>query len=128
MGILGTATVIRGKGACELFVNGIRDEEVHRINELHNKEIETVKNELKKAKNRMAMMPAEIHEKGYTANKLVKLRFGEFDRPSVFRRLLNMIELAWAYTWVYGVKHNVWGYWDEAENECIRRELRGWKK
>lgn len=123
MGILGTATIIRGKGACELFVNGIRDEEVRRINELHTKEIETVKNELKKAKNRMAMMPAEIHEKGHTANKLVKLRFGEFERPSVLRRLLNAIELAWAYTWVYGVKYGVFGYWNEEEDVRIRREL-----
>ena len=123
MGILGTATVIRGKGACELFVNGIRDEEVRRINELHTKEMEIVMNELKKTKDRVRMMPIDSYKRSRFASKMIDLRLGNVGRPSPFQKFKETVVFVWACIWVAGCKLGLCGYWDDEENKEFRREL-----
>lgn len=117
MNTLATVTVIRGKGECDLIINDIRDKEVHRINELHAEEMELVKNELKRTKDCMTMMPVTIYKKERLAGEFIKLRFGEFAKPSVLRRIRDGIEFVWACIWYCGLKLGLWGYWDDEEDE-----------
>jgi len=114
---IAAATVIRGKGACSVFVNGIADEEVEKNNELHAKELETVMNELKAVKKRMNNVPADICRAERLARNLAGLRLDAAKPRGIFRRIREGIGFIWACVWCYGLKFGLWEYVGDEEDE-----------
>ena len=99
MKMLATTTVIRGKGACEAYMNGIMNAEIEKMNELHRQEMEAVINELQSKTNR---------ENDLLAEKLPKIRAYTSKRSGVFSDVLDKFEVAWAFVWYMGLKFKLW--------------------
>ena len=115
MNTLGTFTIIRGKGACNVMVNGELNKEVARINELHEEEMMNVKKELKQTKDRMRRIPIDIFEQERRAKRMINLRYPLYGRWNVFHAIKESIVCIWACIWTLGIRHGVWGYWDDEE-------------
>lgn len=112
------ATVIRGNGACGLFVNGIANAEVMRNNELHTKELEIVMSELKNIKKRMTDVPAGICRAERLARNLASLRLNAARPCSLFRRIREGVVFIWGCIWYYGLKLGLWEYVGDEEDEA----------
>lgn len=100
MGIIATTTVIRGKGACKVFMDGIMNEEIEKMNEQHKKELETVRNELEATKS---------HLNRALKKDLAPIRAMVARRSRPFQRVLEKIEFVWGCIWYYGLRFRLWG-------------------
>lgn len=99
MKMLATTTVIRGNGACEAYMNGIMNEEIKKMNELHRQEMEAVINELQSKTNR---------ENDLLAEKLPKIRAYTAKRSGRIYDIRDKLEVAWAFVWYMGLKFKLW--------------------
>lgn len=96
----GYATVIHCEGpAGEVYVNGIIQKEIHKINEQYNKEIATLSDELKVSKDNNNRLFKE---------KLNVLQSLERKRKRFIYILQDRIAVTWATIWYLGVMAKLW--------------------
>lgn len=101
MKMLATATVIRGNGACEAYMNGIMNEEIKKMTERYERKIEALSNELNATKNT---------EKRLFAEKLPMVHACTAKCCSPFSDIREKLEVAWAFVWYMGEKAKLWSY------------------
>ena len=85
MKMIASTTVIRGNGACKVFMDGIMNEEVEKMKEQHEREIMALTNELNATKNKETQLLT--------------------DRLPMIR---DKIEVAWAFLWWLGTRGRLW--------------------
>lgn len=78
MNMIASATVIRGKGGCEAYMNGILNQEMKRLNDQHAAEVQMLTQQRNRllADRMQAMKPVQ--------------------REGLLKRLKNRLETAWA--------------------------------
>lgn len=76
--MIASATVIRGQGECEAYMNGVVMKEMKRLNAIHAAEMGTVKN----------------HRNRLLAERLEKLK--PVQKVSLWERLKDFVATAWA--------------------------------
>lgn len=94
MNRIATTTIIRGNGACEIYMNGIVKEEIRKINEQHAMEMRTKDAELQAAR---------AHRNKLLADNLEAARARNCHRKTVFSRIRKLCLVAWAIVW-----YSVW--------------------
>ena len=109
MKMIATTTVIRGNGACKVFVDGIMNEEIEKMNERHKKEMEAVCNELEATKS---------HLNRSLKRDLAPIRAMVARRSGLLYKIREKIEFVWGCIWYYGLRFKLWGYWDDSEQGC----------
>ena len=78
MNMIASATVIRGKGECEAYMNGVVMKEMKRLNETHAAEMAVVKN----------------HRNRLLSDRMKALK--PVQKVSIRERVKDFIETAWA--------------------------------
>lgn len=106
MKMIASTTVIRGNGACKVFVDGIMNEEVEKMKEQHEREIRALTNELNATKET---------EKRLYAEKLPSVQEYTNKRYGLLSDIRDKLEVAWAFIWWLGTKRGLW-YDDEEAN------------
>lgn len=101
---IATATVIRGNGACEAYINGVVKEEMRR-------------QQAKFQAERERAAAVEASRNRLLARQKTELMRKTYYRPNLFRRLLRPFENAWAMFWATLI---CWGeeldFWEKIEN------------
>lgn len=105
MKMIATTTVIRGNGACKVFMNGIVNDEIEKVNERYERKIMALSNELEATKNKETQLLTE---------KLLMIRPYTAKRCGVLSDIREKIEVAWAFVWYMGKKFKLW---TDEENE-----------
>ena len=96
----GYATVIHCEGpAGEVYVNGIIQKEIHKINERYNREIATLSDELKVSKDNNNRLFKE---------KLNVLQALERKRKRIVYVICNKVSTTWGVIWYLGVMAKLW--------------------
>lgn len=105
---IATVTVIRGNGACEIFMDGIMREEIEKVNkeieemkERHNQELVTIESELEATRG---------HRNKLLSRKLDILRAGNARNVSWLARLKERIVIIWCQIYGIGVELKLWDY------------------
>ena len=107
--MIATATVIRGKGACKIFMDGIVNDEVAKMSERYERKIEALTNELTATKNKETTLLAE---------KLPMIRACTAKRYGPFNNVRDKLEVAWAFVWYMGKKFKLF----EDDRDYIEEE------
>ena len=92
---IATATVIRGKGECQAYINGVVHKEMQKLNA-----------ELEAAKG---------HRNDLLAYNLEAYQEIEEKRTGAFRRLRERLETFWALIWGIGVALGLWAHISDDE-------------
>ena len=90
MKILATTTVIRGTGACEVFMNDVLNKEIAKMNENHNAKIREMWSELQASNN---------HRNDLLANRLEIVRAALAKPTSTISRIKEWFEITWCKFW-----------------------------
>lgn len=107
MKMIASTTVIRGNGACKVFMDGIMNEEVEKMKEQHEREIMALTNELAATKKT---------EKRLYAEKLPSVQEYTNKRYGLLSDIRDKIEVAWAFLWWLGTRGRLWyddNNWEE---------------
>lgn len=99
MNRIAAVTVIRGAGACEVYMNGIVQEEIEKMKERHNKEMRAKEAELEATKNRL---------NDTLSDRLGVIRAGNAKRVSTLARIREKIEILWCQFWGMGYEFGWW--------------------
>ena len=118
MNRVATATVIRGTGECEVYLNDVVNKEIAKMKEQHKLELAKIDEELKATKN---------HRNKLLADRLAVIKADREERPSLFTKVRENVENVWCVTYgmLFGVneklrkatkKWNLWGQdWEDDE-------------
>lgn len=99
MNVIATTTVIRGNGACKVFMDGIMNKEIEKMSERYERQIEALSNELAATKNK---------ENKLLAEKMPVLRACIAKPCAPFSAVRNKLEVAWALVWYLGTEVGLW--------------------
>ena len=99
MKMIASTTVIRGNGACKVFMDGIMNEEVEKMKEQHEREIMALTNELNATKNKETQL---------LTDRLPMIRACTAKRCGVFSTIRDKIEVVWAFLWWLGTRGRLW--------------------
>lgn len=99
MKMIAAATVIRGQGECEAFMNNIVNAEMHRLNEQHRRETEAIREEMSAAKE---------HRDELLNQRLSQVRAKTARRNGRMHRIREAISMAWAMFWAIGGEIGLW--------------------
>lgn len=99
MKMLATTTIIRGNGACKVFMDGVMNDEVAKMSERYERKIEALTNELTATKNKETTLLTE---------KLPMIRACTAKRTGIINHIREKLEVAWAFVWWLGNKCNLW--------------------
>lgn len=97
---IATATIIRGKGECQAYINGVVHKEMQKLNA-----------ELEAAKG---------HRDDLLTHNLKAYQEVDERPVGAFRRLRERLETLWALLWALGVEIGLWGDYledDEGDRE-----------
>ena len=101
---IATATVIRGNGACEAYINDIVNKEIMKMNEQHEMELSRRESEMEAIRNHRDKLLAD---KMVSLTKHKKSKFKRF-----WKRVKDSLELAWCRIWIMGCILGLWTYDD----------------
>ena len=104
MKMIAAATVIRGEGECEVYMNHIVNEEMRRLNEQHRRERDAMREEMGAAKE---------HRDELLTDRLVQVRARTARRHGRIYRLREALANAWAMLWAIGGEIGLWTWEDE---------------
>lgn len=107
MNRVATATVIRGTGECEVYLNDVVNKEIAKMNEQHKLELTKIDEELKATKK---------HRDKLLADRLAVIKADREERPSLFTKVRENLENAWCVT--YGMFFGA--------NEKFRKTVKNW--
>lgn len=90
MNRIAACTVIRGSGACQAFMDGIKDEEMERQNAMNRRELAIVKAELDARRG---------NENRLLADRQMAMRATLAKRHGLFWRIKDRVEYVWCVLW-----------------------------
>lgn len=102
--MLATTTVIRGNGACKVFMDGIMNEEVEKMTERYEKELSAKEAELQATKN---------HRNDLLYRTLAEVRAMLAKPVSIIERIRERLVIIWCQIWGIGEALNLWSYDNE---------------
>lgn len=101
MKVLATTTVIRGKGACEAYVNGLANEEMKKMQERYENELSNKEAELQATKNNRD----DLRHKDLTEVRAM------FAKPiSIVERVRERLVIIWCQIYGIGEELKLWSY------------------
>ena len=101
MKMLASATIIRGNGACEMFMNGLKDEEIEKMKEQYENELSAVKAELESTKNKRNEL---------LTNRLPTMKAVLAKPTSIIERFRERIVITWCQIYGIGSEFKWWTY------------------
>lgn len=104
MKMIAAATVIRGTGECEAFMNSIVNEEMRRLNEQHRRETDAMREEMGAAKG---------HRDELLTQRLSQVRAKTARRNGRMHRIREALSMAWAMFWAIGGEIGLWTWEDD---------------
>ena len=96
---IGTATVIRGNGACKVYVDGVMNSEIEKMSEEYKRMIEALENELEATKGNESRLLTE---------KLPMIRACSARRYGLVNDIRESLEMAYAFIWCLGERVRDW--------------------
>lgn len=99
MKVIAAATVIRGNGACKVYVDGVMNKEIEKMSKQYERTIEALTNELEATKNNETRLLSE---------KLPMIRACSARRYGLVNDIRESLEMAYAFTWCLGERVRDW--------------------
>lgn len=98
---IAATTVIKGAGACQVYMDGVVSEEIKRLNEMHARELETWREKVK---------ACQAHENKLLAERLkaVDKMVNPFGIRRIYRAVVDRIQVVWAMLWVANWRLGRW--------------------
>lgn len=87
---LATTTVIRGNGACKVYMDGLMNEEIEKMRERYERQIEALTNELEATKRNETRLLTE---------KMPMIRVCAAKRYGLLNDIREKLELAYGFVW-----------------------------
>lgn len=104
---IAAATVIRGEGACQAYIDGVVNEEVKRLNERHRIETAAVREELSAVRG---------HRNELLTARLTQIKASTARRRGWWRRLRDRLADAWAMFCAITLETGLWE-WDDDDDQ-----------
>ena len=101
MKMLATTTIIRGTGACEVFINDVLNKEIERMNKEHNERVQALANRLQ---------AAEDHRDDLLTDRLAVVRACNAKSAKPFAAFRERAEILWCQLWGIGEALGLWVY------------------
>lgn len=111
MKLLATTTIIRGNGACKMFMDGIANEEIEKVNEELKKMKENYEKEL--SAKEAELEATKNHLNDVLTEKSTELRAMLVKPVSFVERIRERIVIIWCQIWGMGEALNLWSYDNE---------------
>ena len=96
-----TTTIIRGTGECKVFMDGVLNKEIEKMNERHQKELSILEAKLESSNN---------HRDDLLTSRLAFFRACDAKHVSWFARFKERIEILWCQAYGLGEAFKLWLY------------------